>query len=116
MKPFISDLIQCSFQEDTCHWQEKPNNKYKWDRRTASQLDGEAGPDGDLYGERDTFFMLSLDKEGANQGDSAILISPNFIIEEHPVECFRFWFQYDVSEHFRRRTCQKIYIELRIFY
>ena len=58
-------------------------------------------PDGDYHGEKNTFFLYAGDKiAGTNStgtGLSATLRSPDFLVEEHPLECFSFWFYFGVS-------------------
>ena len=95
-------MILCNFEEDYCDWKlDSVDNLYKWQRRTVGGLENFPRPDGDYHGEKNTFFLYAGDKiAGSNStgtGLSATLRSPDFLVEEHPLECFSFWFYFGVS-------------------
>ena len=100
----ISALILCTFEEDLCNWQiQSDDEKYKWDRKTEDQLvaDNIPGPlNGDYHDEKNKFFMIASDfvaGQDSFEGAKTIIKSPDFLVEEHPIECFNFWFYFGVS-------------------
>ena len=97
-------MILCNFEEDYCDWKlDSKDHLYKWRRRSTNQLSNNdlPGPESDYMGEKETFFLYAGDKiAGTNStgtGLSATLRSPDFLVEEHPLECFSFWFYFGVS-------------------
>ena len=97
-------LILCNFEKNLCDWKlDSVDHLYKWQRRTANSLINNdlPGPDADYHDVKDTYFLYAGDKlAGTNStgtGLTATLRSPDFIVEEHPLECFSFWFYFGVS-------------------
>ena len=101
--PF-SALILCDFEKDKCSWSTySQDTYYKWTRQTVNSLNNAnyPGPSGDYLNDKTTYFLYAGDKHaGENStGNSVIttLKSPEFKVEEHPEECFSFWFYFGVS-------------------
>ena len=58
------------------------------------------GPDGDYHDLTDKRFMMASDHVGGAEGMAGArteLKSPIFKGNEHPLECFSFWFYFGVS-------------------
>ena len=58
------------------------------------------GPSGDYHDQMNKLFMIASDfVAGPDSLERAatILTSPDFLVEEHPIECFNFWFYFGVS-------------------
>ena len=93
-------MILCNFQENLCDWAVKSDNNYKWIRRTSDQLANNniPGPESDLNEEKDKFFLMASDKLGGDSpiGSTTQILSPDFKTSEHELECFTFWYQFDV--------------------
>ena len=71
----------------------------------AKNLAGEdfAGPDADYQGHDDKYFIIAHLTDNAYSGDQNVLTkikSPLFEVNEHPVECFSFYYIFDVSYTF----------------
>ena len=94
-------MVLCTFQDNVCDWENKSDGPYKWERLNANKLieDGNPGPAGDLNNDATKNFMIASDARGGDSkpGDKAWLKSPKFHIEQHPLECLSFWFQFGVS-------------------
>ena len=92
----------CSFEENLCDWTvPQLGPEYKWLKRSSEELsaEGAPGPAGDLNNDKAKFFMIASDKLGQAGGPNEVetfLVSPAFLIEEHPQECFDFWFYFGV--------------------
>jgi hypothetical protein len=99
---FFTAVILCNFEDNLCDWKSLSDDKlYKWSRKKSEQLGNNdlPGPDGSVNAES-TFFMYAGHKiAGINStnGVTATLKSPDFVIEEHPLECYSFWFYFGVS-------------------
>ena len=91
-------VIVCDFEKNLCGWQIKPDNAtFVFQRKNAKQIGDNPGPTNDYEGKDDKFFMIaSLELEAANQNQIARFRSPKFKKDEHPVECFSFWFNFGV--------------------
>ena len=120
---FFTAVILCNFEEDMCDWKSLSDDKlYKFSRKKSEQLGNQdlPGPDGSVNDES-TFFMYAGHKmAGINStnGVTATLKSPDFVIEEHPLECFSFWFYFGVSSSliYRVIRLKLIYFRLTIFH
>ena len=68
-------------------------------RYTAKQLKNQdiPGPDGDYQDLTDKRFMMASDHVGGKADARTELKSPVFKGNEHPLECFSFWFYFGVS-------------------
>ena len=97
-------MILCTFENDKCQWQiHSDDEKYKWQRKNTNQLNNDNIPapaNGDYHDEKDKFFMIASDHVAGQdtlERAATILTSPDFLVEEHPIECFNFWFYFGVS-------------------
>ena len=86
-----------------CNWQiNSDDEKYKWQRKNTNQLNNNnipGPPNGDYHDEKNKFFLIASDHvagEGSVERAATILISPDFLVAEHPLECFNFWFFFGV--------------------
>ena len=76
---------------------------YMWTRQSVNNLNNAnlPGPPGDYLNDQATMFLYAGDKHaGENSTGNAVmtvLTSPEFLVEEHPIECFSFWFYFGVS-------------------
>jgi hypothetical protein len=73
------------------------NGYYAWLRTNPLvflQTDDMPGPDVDFENRNDTYFMLTWSDRNnpVLPGKATRLTSPEFIANEHTVECFSFWF------------------------
>jgi hypothetical protein len=74
-----------------------------WTRQSVNNLNNAnlPGPPGDYLNDQATMFLYAGDKHaGENSTGNAVmtvLTSPEFLVEEHPIECFSFWFYFGVS-------------------
>ena len=96
-------VITCSFEFDLCDWQDIADDElHKWKRKTADEIGETPGPDQDKDGKADTYFMIAVNENeaGASDDTAAELRSPFFKTDEHPYECFSFWFYFGVSIFF----------------
>ena len=100
----ILDLILCDFENNKCSWSNwSEDGLYQWKRETANALDNAnlPGPAGDYLNDKNTYFLYAGDKSaGENSTENGVitvLTSPEFSVEEHPIECFSFWFYFGVS-------------------
>ena len=98
-------MILCTFEKDLCDWQIiSEDEKYKWQRNTEDELisNNIPGPlNGDYHDEKNKYFMIASDfvaGQDSFEGAKTILKSPDFLVEEHPIECFNFWFYFGVSK------------------
>ena len=95
----LADIL-CDFEIDKCKWSIKTQGVvFQWVRKNGNQLTADAinGPFADYDGKEDKFFMIASrgeDSGGANEITS--IISPEFKVNEHVLECFGFWFQMGV--------------------
>ena len=101
---FFTDLILCTFEENFCDWAiQNDDDKYKWIRKNENQLNNNniPGPvNGDYHNEKDKFFLIASDHVAGQEvppGSKTILKSPDFMVADHPIECFNFWFYFGVS-------------------
>ena len=99
---FFIALVLCNFEDNVCDWKLQSDDKlYKWQRKSISSLgnDDFPGPDGNVNTESEKFMYAGHKLAGVNstEGAFATLKSPDFVIEEHPLECFSFWFYFGVS-------------------
>ena len=92
-------VIVCNFEENLCGWQIKPDNAtFVFQRHNAIQIGDKPGPNNDYQGKDDKFFMIaSQEKDAGNQNQIARFRSPKFKKDEHPVECFSFWFNFGLQ-------------------
>ena len=120
---FFTAVILCNFEDGMCDWKTLSDDKlYKFSRKKSEQLGNQdlPGPDGSVNDES-TFFMYAGHKmAGINStnGVTAQLKSPDFVIEEHPLECFSFWFFFGVSSSliYRVIRLKLIHFRLAIFH
>ena len=76
---------------------------YMWTRQSVNNLNNGnlPGPPGDYLNDQATMFLYAGDKHaGENSTGNAVMTvlkSPEFLVEEHPIECFSFWFYFGVS-------------------
>ena len=98
-------VIVCDFEQNLCGWATRPvNATFKFQRHTADQIGDKPGPNNDYQGKTDKFFMIaSQEVEAGNPNTIARFRSPKFKKDEHPVECFSFWFNFGVSVIYHRR-------------
>ena len=74
-----------------------------WTRQSVNNLNNGnlPGPPGDYLNDQATMFLYAGDKHaGENSTGNAVMTvlkSPEFLVEEHPIECFSFWFYFGVS-------------------
>ena len=100
-------MIECTFEENFCDWKiNSDDHLYKWQRKTINSLVNNEfpGPDTNLNDESQYFVYAGFKIAGPNStgdGVTAVLASPDFLVEEHPLECFHFWFYFGVSILFR---------------
>ena len=87
-----------------CSWQNwSEDGLYKWKRKTVNALNNGhlPAPAGDYLNDKTKFFMYAGDKiageNSTENGVITVLKSPEFKVEEHPIECFSFWFYFGVS-------------------
>ena len=88
-------VLVCNFESDLCGWQAQPSNNVtlNWQRKTAKEIGDGLGPDADLEGNQDKFFMIATkNKEDGTNNNVAKLKSPLFESQDHPIECFSFWY------------------------
>ena len=76
---------------------------YKWLRKNSNYLNnqGVAGPNGDFNGDMTRKFLIASDALAGNESISeamATFTSPEFKTDQHPYECFNFWFYFGVSQ------------------
>ena len=93
-------VIVCDFENDLCNWQAQPSGDVtlNWERKTANGIGDGLGPDEDLEGNKDKFFMIaSKSKDSGTDNQVAMLRSPLFESKDHPIECFSFWYYFGVS-------------------
>jgi hypothetical protein len=99
---FPADLL-CDFEQDLCGWSASTNEAgmtlYLWTQYTSFGLQEEdiPGPDGDYQDLKDKRFIMASDHVGGKAGARTELKSPVFKGNEHPLECFSFWFYFGVS-------------------
>ena len=101
---FLADLL-CDFEQDLCGWSASTNevdvtpDLYIWTQYTSLGLQEESipGPDGDYQDLKDKGFIMASDHVGGKAGARTELKSPVFKGNEHPLECFSFWFYFGVS-------------------
>ena len=98
----------CNFETDLCEWQAQPSNNVtlNWQRKTAKEIGDGLGPDADLEGNKEKFFMIATkNKDDGTNNNVAKLKSPLFESQDHPIECFSFWYYFGVSTifHFSSR-------------
>ena len=99
---FVLALILCNFEKNLCSWKStSDDNLYKWQRKTMEQLsnNGYPAPEVGVNLDSEWFLYAGFKIAGVNSssGVTASIKSPDFIIEEHPLECFSFWFYFGVS-------------------
>ena len=99
---FFTAVILCNFEDNICDWKSLSDDKlYKFSRKKSEQLGNQdlPGPDGSVNAESIWFMYAGHKMAGINStnGVTATLKSPDFVIEEHPLECFSFWFYFGVS-------------------
>ena len=95
---FTSAVINCKFETDFCDWTNIENDPgHKWVRLTGTEVGENPGPDGDLNGDSNKYFVLASNfEESQSETSSAVLESPYFKSTEHPYECFNFYFYFGV--------------------
>lgn len=82
---------------------------HKWERMTGDQLVAaqRPGPATDIESHTDTFFMIASNYD-LNGGGPEIVVanlkSPLFKTDEHPHECFAFWFYFGTQGDGERLT------------
>ena len=99
---FISAVIECSFEYNFCDWKmSSDDNLYKWQRETVMILVNNEypGPDTTINEQSQYFAYVGAKIAGPDSTDgvTTLLASPDFLVEEHPLECFHFWFYFGVS-------------------
>ena len=95
--PCILDFIQCNFEFNLCQWtNEHDDEKYVWFRNTSNGLATAniPGPPTDLWDKTDKYFVMTSNYMANDvlPGQRTILTSPYFLGQDHPSECFSFWF------------------------
>ena len=94
-------MIECTFEENLCDWkQTSDDNKYRWYRKSIGALTTNElpGPGVDVNDNSKSFAYTGYKIAGSDStGTKATLASPEFLVEEHPIECFHFWFYFGVS-------------------
>ena len=106
----ISAVIECSFEENFCDWKiNSDDHLYKWVRKTIENLGNNdyPRPDVNINDQSEYFVYAGYKMAGSNSTDkaTAVMASPNFLVEEHPLECFHFWFYFGVSTDFITNCC-----------
>ena len=125
---FLADLL-CDFEQDLCGWSASTNevdvtpDLYIWTQYTSLGLQEESipGPDGDYQDLKDKVFIMASDHVGGAEGIAGArteLKSPIFKGNEHPLECFSFWFFFGVSSSliYRVIRLKLIHFRLAIFH
>ena len=95
----------CDFEANKCSWSittDDSSNNYKWARVTSKWLleSNIPGPEVDYQNQNNRNFMFASDHVAGEEGTSDArteLKSPLFKGNEHPLECFSFWFYFGVS-------------------
>ena len=113
------DFIRCDFETDYCDWHTTQSGDFRWERHTADSLEAAEvdGPPADHDGEKDKYFVYS--NGGGTPAsrlseDVASIESQGFNVDEHPVECLRFYYYLKVSLSYgiryvgRQKECLKI--------
>ena len=95
-------VIICDFENGLCEWSVEGGDWYKWEHYNAKNLDvdGFAGPDTDYQGQDDKYFIIAHLTDNQYSGEQNVLTkikSPLFEVDQHPVECFSFYYIFDVS-------------------
>ena len=94
----MTAFLLCHFEEDECDWSiAADDGDYRWQRKSANELmDNEINdaPSGDLDNKKDKHFMIASGQltPAASEESRTELVSPEFTIQDHPKECFNFWF------------------------
>ena len=95
-------MILCDFENGLCQWSVEGGDWYKWEHYNAKNLavDDFAGPESDYQGHDDKYFIIAHLTDNQYSGDQNVLTkikSPLFEVNQHPVECFSFYYIFDVS-------------------
>ena len=96
----ISAVIECSFEADFCDWKiNSDDHLYKWTRKTIKVLNDNdiPSPTDNINGDYFVYAGYKMAGTNSTDGATATLASPDFLVEEHPLECFHFWFNFGVS-------------------
>ena len=85
---------------DFCDWKiNSDDHLYKWTRKTIKVLNDNdiPCPTDNINGDYFVYAGFKMAGTNSTDGATAILASPDFLVEEHPNECFHFWFNFGVS-------------------
>ena len=100
-EPPNPELI-CDFEQDFCGWvngSEVPDSiDVEFARLRAQDLGELQGPANDHNGDSSKYYAIATNCQ--KEICAAQLASPFFKSEEHPFECFSFWFHLGVSKQF----------------
>ncbi len=96
---FLSDYIECEFEEDFCHWQLNHTGEppiVSWSRQTGKTLQALEidGPKTDHLDSPENYFVFatgsgSISRDGQSQ---SAMFSPWFETAIHPEECLQFYY------------------------
>lgn len=94
----------CKFEQDLCGWQVQNSGPEfaTWQRKNFEELENEGlshPANGDFLNDKKKYFMIANDIVQEEQPENTVtyLRSPDFLIEQHPKECFNFWFIFDTN-------------------
>lgn len=92
--------MTCDFEGGYCQWEVVPDHSgFEWRRKSAEEIagSGEQGPTADAEGDLQGHFLIAQAATSEEKFAKARIVSPQFWGDQHPKECFHFWFQLQVS-------------------
>ena len=106
----IVDIL-CTFEDGTCGWEVSttdPDEKFKWFLANGKSLVGNEipGPEFDHENSDKAMFLFTTgivyEKIDMDENILTVLTSPIYNGNEYPLECFTFWYYFDVSDYSHR--------------